>query len=116
MRSARVRLPRLRTRFTTWVTSTEWYTGSGMSSRRTAGPLRGISGLLLGAVAATGLVPLADSRCVEGPPDHLVADPGEVLHAAAAHQHDGVLLQVVTLAGDVGGHLQPTGEPDPGHL
>ena len=90
--------------------------GSGMSSRRTAGPLRGTSGLLLGAVAATGLIPLPDAGGVERAADHLVADAGEVLHPAAADQHDRVLLEVVALARDVGGHLEPAGQPDPGHL
>src|SRR5664280_3910757 len=116
MRSASVRLPRLSTRFTTWVTSTEWYTGSGISSRRTAGPLRGTSGLLLGAVAATGLIPLADAGGVERAADHFVTDTRQVLHPATTDQDDGVLLQVVTLAGDVGGHLEPTGQAHTGHL
>src|ERR1035441_10391824 len=116
MRSAKVRFPRLSTRFTTWVTSTEWYTGSGINSRRTAGPLRGTSGLLLGAVAATGLIPLTHAGCVERSADHLVTDTRQVLHTAAADQHDRVLLEVVAFAGDVGGDLEPTGQPDTGHL
>src|ERR1700676_1914400 len=87
-----------------------------MSSRRTAGPLRGTSGLLLGAVTATGLIPLTNARCVQRSADHLVSDTGEVLHTPTTHQHDRVLLEVVALAGDVGGHLEPTGEADPGHL
>src|SRR5664279_1987511 len=107
MRSARVRFPRLSTRFTTWVTSTEWYTGSGINSRRTAGPLRGTSGLLLGAVAATGLIALTHAGCVECSADHLVPNARQVLHTAAADQHDRVLLEVVAFAGDVGGDLQP---------
>src|ERR1700722_1696705 len=87
-----------------------------MSSRRTAGPLRGISGLLLGAVAAAGLVPLADARRIERAPDHLVADTGEVLHPATADQHDRVLLEIVPFPGDVRRHLETAGEADPGHL
>src|SRR5664279_5720013 len=98
MRSARVRFPRLSTRFTTWVTSTEWYTGSGINSRRTAGPLRGTSGLLLGAVAATGLIPLTHAGGVERSADHLVTDTRQVLHTAAADQHDRVLLEVVAVS------------------
>src|SRR5580700_6132415 len=87
-----------------------------MSSRRTAGPLRGISGLLLRAVAAAGLVPLADARRIERAPDHLVPDTGEVLHPATADEHDRVLLEVVSLPRDVRRHFESTGEPDPGHL
>src|SRR6266513_1175058 len=41
MRSASDRFPRESTLLTTWVTSTEWYTGSGVSSRRGAGPFLG---------------------------------------------------------------------------
>src|ERR1017187_4827086 len=87
-----------------------------MSLRRTAGPFRGTSGLLLGAVAATSLIPLPHARGVERSTDHLVADAGKILHTAAADQHDRVFLEVVALARDVGGHLETTGEPDPGHL
>src|SRR5664280_229224 len=87
-----------------------------MSSRRTAGPLRGTSGLLLGAVAATGLIPLPDARCVQGAADHLVPDTGEVLHTTTADQDDRVLLEVVTLAGDVGRDLEAAGQPHAGDL
>src|SRR5579875_553743 len=116
MRSARVRLPRDSTLFTTWVTRTDRYTGSGWRSRRGAGPLRGMSGLLLGAVAAACLAPLAHSGGVEGAPDHLVPHAGQVLHPTAADQHDRVLLEVVPDAGDVGRHLDPAREAYPRHL
>src|SRR6187551_2381355 len=75
-----------------------------------------MSALLLGAVAATGLVALADAGGVEGAADDLVADAGQVLHPAAADEDDGVLLQVVALAGDVGGDLHPVGQPHTGDL
>src|SRR6188472_532986 len=107
MCSARLRLPCSITLLTNWVTSTEWYTGSATRSRRGAGPLRGIvsSFLGLGAVPAAGLLAVLHAGGVEGAADDLVAHPGEVADAAAAHQHDRVLLQVVTLAGDVCGDL-----------
>src|SRR5690349_17295002 len=76
-----------------------------MSSRRGAGPLRGTSALLLGAVAATGLLAVADARRVERPADDLVANAGQVLHTTAADEHDRVLLQVVPFARDVRGDL-----------
>src|SRR4051794_26518279 len=75
-----------------------------------------MSAFLLGAVAATGLLAVAHTGGVEGAADDLVAHAGEVLHPAAAHQHDGVLLQVVALAGDVGGDLHAAGQPDASHL
>src|SRR5215211_23350 len=95
--------------------------GSGISGRRLAGPLRGIRQFLLdllalGAVARAGLPAVADALGVEGAADDLVADAGEVLHPAAADEHDGVLLQVVADAGDVGGDLDAAGQPHPADL
>src|SRR5579884_11221 len=116
MRSARVRFPLERILFTIWVTSTDRNTGSGIRSRRGAGPLRGISALLLGAVAAAGLLAVPDPGGVEGAPDDLVADPGQVFDPAAPDQDDRVLLEVVADAGDVGGDLHPAGQADAGHL
>src|SRR5947209_4007269 len=72
--------------------------------------------LLLGAVTATRLLAVADAGRVEGAADDLVADPGQVLHPAAADEHDGVLLQVVADTGDVGRDLDAAGEPHTGDL
>src|SRR2546426_12785421 len=79
-----------------------------------------MSGLLrllaLGAVLRAALLaPLGAGR-VEGAADHVVADTGEVFDAATADQDHRVLLQVVTDARDVGGHLLAGGQPYPGHL
>src|SRR5215204_4072260 len=95
--------------------------GSGISGRRLAGPLRGIRQFLLdllalGAVARAGLPAVADALGVEGAADDLVADAGKVLHPAPADEHDGVLLQVVANAGDVGGDLDAAGQPHPADL
>src|SRR6266511_3471765 len=65
----------------------------------------------LGAVARAGLPPVADALSVERPANDLVTDAGQVPHPPAAHQHDGVLLKVVTDAGDVRGDLDTAGEP-----
>src|SRR5258705_6943909 len=110
MRSATARLPRSRILLTTWVTSTEWYTGSGISSRRGAGPLRGTLRLLLRAVPAAGLLAVAHAGGVERAADDLVANAGEVLHTTAAHEDDRVLLEVVAFTRDVRGDLHPAGE------
>src|SRR5687767_7946837 len=72
--------------------------------------------LLLGAVLATGLLAVADTLGVQRTADDLVTHAGEVLHPAAAHEHHGVLLQVVADARDVGGHLDATGGPDASDL
>src|SRR5919112_451573 len=95
--------------------------GSGVSGRRLAGPLRGIRQFLLdllalSAVARAGLPAVADALGVEGAADDLVADAGKVLHPAPADEHDGVLLQVVANAGDVGGDLDAAGQPHPADL
>src|SRR5580658_6244718 len=117
MRSASDRLPLLSTLFTSAVTSGEPYTGSVTSCRLVAGPLRGMSALLLlRAVTAACLLAVAHALGVQGAADDLVAHPGEVADATAADQHDGVLLQVVAHAGDVGRNLHAAGEPHPGHL
>src|SRR6266498_395594 len=119
-RSDSERLPLSMILFTSWVTSCDWYTGSGASGRRLTGPFRGMplplsprsSALLgLGAVARAGLLAVADALRVEGAADDLVANARQVLHAAAAHQHDGVLLQVVAHAGDVRRDLDAAGQP-----
>src|SRR3954468_733152 len=100
-----------------WVTSGELYTGSAMSGRRCGGPLRGMSALLLlRAVAAAGLLAVADALGVQRTADDLVANAGEILHTAATHEHDRVLLQVVADTGDVGGDLDLAGQPDTRHL
>src|SRR5918992_1070933 len=90
--------------------------GSGVSGRRLAGPFRGILQFLLdllalGPVARTGLPAVADALGVEGAADDLVADTGQVLHPAAADEHDGLLREVVADAGDVGGDLDAAGQP-----
>src|ERR1700761_472876 len=110
MRSATDRLPSLSTLLTSWVTSGEPYTGSEISGRFGAGPLRGMSALLLlRAVTTTGLLAVLHTLGVERAADDLVANARQVLHPAATHEHHRVLLQVVALAGDVSRHLNLAG-------
>src|SRR6266700_2313337 len=117
MRSASDRLPLRSTLFTSAVTSGEPYTGSVTSWRLVAGPLRGMSALLLlRAVTAAGLLAVAHSLVVQRAADDLVPDAGEVPDPAAPDQHDRVLLQVVADTRDVGGDLDVTGQPHPGDL
>src|SRR3954452_11506474 len=67
-----------------------------------AGPLRGMSALLLlRTVTAAGPLAVLHTLGVERAADDLVADTGEVLHPAAADEHDRVLLEVVAHARDV---------------
>src|SRR3954453_10282512 len=117
MRSASWRLPPIRILLISCVTSGELYTGSATRGWRGAGPLRGMSALLLlRAVAAARLLAVADGLRVQRAADDLVADARQVLHTTAAHQHDRVLLQVVTLARDVRGDLDLAGQADARHL
>src|SRR6476619_6857219 len=117
MRWATCFLPSLSTLETSWVTSCDPYTGSTSSGRLGAGPLRGISALLLlGAVAAASLLAVLHALGVERAADDLVADTGKVLHTAAAHEHDRVLLEVVAHARDVSGDLDAARQAHAGDL
>src|SRR5579884_878997 len=71
-----------------------------------------MSGASLCPVLRASLLAVADAGRVERGADHLVAVPREVLDAAAADEHDRVLLQVVPLTRDVGADLDPVREPD----
>src|SRR5215207_7362309 len=82
-----------------------------------AGPLRGMSALLLlRAVTAASLLAVLDTLGVERAADDLVADAGEVLHPAAADEHDRVLLEVVAHTRDVSGDLDAAREAHTGDL
>src|SRR6478735_8870848 len=117
MRWATCFLPSLSTLETSWVTSCDPNTGSTSSGRFVAGPLRGISALLLlRAVPAASLLAVLHALGVERAADDLVADTGEVLHPAAADEHDGVLLEVVTDARDVGRDLDAARQAHAGDL
>src|SRR4051794_39195771 len=102
---------------TCW-TRRDWWTGSGSSGRTPAAALRGIQRPLLGldAVLRPRLLAVGHTSGVEGSADDLVAHARKVLDAPAAHEHHGVLLQVVALAGDVGGDLHPVGQAHTGDL
>src|ERR1044072_8466203 len=73
----------------------------GPQPRSGLGPLHTI----LGALAVAGrLVRGAGARRaggVERAADNVIPNPREILHAAAADEHDRVLLKVVTLTRDV---------------
>src|SRR6266516_3634805 len=88
-----------------------------MSGRFGAGPLRGMSALLLlRAVTAASLLAVAHALRVQRAADDLVPDAGQVLHPTATHQHDRVLLEVVADARDVRRDLDAVAQPDACHL
>src|SRR5206468_6309689 len=87
-----------------FVTNWLLYTGSGRISLLGTSLRRGIGLALLvtfRAVLAAALIALGDADGVERAADDVVTDARQILHAAAADQHDRVLLQVVADAGDV---------------
>src|SRR3954468_11566988 len=117
MRSAVDFLPSSITLLITCWTRRERWTGSGSICRIWAAARRGIDRLLLlHAVLRASLLAVADAGGVERPAHDLVAHAGQVLDAAAADEHHRVLLEVVPLAGDVGGDLDAAGDADASHL
>src|SRR4051812_13551960 len=116
MRSEVDFLPSSITLLMTCWTSRDWCTGSGSTGRSVAAALRGMQLLGLDAVLRPRLLAVGDTCGVEGSADDLVAHARKVLDSSAAHEHDGVLLKVVALAGDVGGDLHPVGQADAGDL
>jgi hypothetical protein len=72
--------------------------------------------LLLGAVAAAGLLTVLYSSGVKGAANDLVTNARKVLHTTTAHKHDGVFLEVVAFSGDVGRNLNTAAETDTSNL
>ena len=64
----------------------------------------------LGAVLGTTALATGDASGVQRPADDVIAHSRKVLDATATDQHQGVLLQVVSLTGNVGGDLHSVGE------
>src|SRR6185503_19658305 len=97
IRSAVDFLPQIIMMLTNFATSRLPYLGSGSTSRFAAPerrialrPLR-----RLGAVLRPTLLAVRHARGVQRAADDVIPDAGEVLHAASADHHDGVLLQIV---------------------
>lgn len=70
----------------------------------------------LGAVLGAGFFAAVDAEAVEGAADDMVAHAGEVSDSSAADEDDGVLLEVVAFAADVGGDFLAVGEADSADL
>src|SRR4051812_25017882 len=100
---------------TCW-TSFELWTASDSIGRRPAAARRGIELLRLHAVLRARLLAVRDAGGVEGAADDLVAHARKILDSATANEDDRVLLQVVALAGDVGGDLEAARQPHTGDL
>src|SRR5256714_1822053 len=112
MRSAVDFLPSSITLLMTCWTRRERYMESGSIGRTWAAARRGISRSSgLDAVHGAALLAATHASGVERPAHDLVAHARQVLDAAASHEHDRVLLEVVALARDVRGDLHPVREP-----
>src|SRR6185312_9005775 len=101
------------------VTTRSPYFGSGRTLRVSARRRRDMFYYLLrtfGAVERATLPAVLDPLGVEDAAQDVVADAGQVLHAAAADQHHRVLLQIVAFAGDVAHRLDARGQAHLGHL
>src|SRR5689334_3208944 len=71
---------------------------------------------LFGAVFAPAGLAVPRAGGVQRAPHDMIADARKILDAAAADHHDRVLLQIVTDAGNIGGHLNLVGQADAGDL
>src|SRR5512132_131776 len=116
MRSATDFLPSSITLLTTCWTRRERCRGSGSMGRIWAAARRGTGLPLLHAVLRARLLAVADAGGVERAAHDLVTHARQVLDAAAAHEHDRVLLQVVALARDVGRDLDAARDAHAGDL
>ena len=70
----------------------------------------------LRAVFGAALLAIFHARGIETASHDVIAHARQVFDAAAANQHDRVLLQVVSFAADVADHLETVGEPHFGHF
>src|SRR5580700_1331212 len=123
MRCAVERLPSHIIELMNFCTKSLPYTESVVTSRRGTNPLRGIlffssypAQLLLrglgplGAVFRAPLLAVLYAGGVERSANNVIAHAGKVFHAAAAHEHDGVLLQVVADPGNVSRDFNAVGQ------
>src|SRR2546425_814942 len=67
-------------------------------------------------VLRPSLLAVFHARGVQRPAHDVIAHARQILHAAAAHEHDGVLLQVVADAGNVGRHFNRIRQPHARHF
>src|SRR5690606_3028146 len=70
----------------------------------------------LGAVLGPALAPILDALGVEDATQDVIAHARQVLHTTAANEHHRVLLQVVTLTGDVADDFKTIGQTHFGDL
>ena len=103
MRSAVLFLPSIITLLMNICSGLLWYLPSGGDVAPGGSCLVvAMASLLPRAVLAAAALAVGDAGGVQRAADDVVAHARQVLDAAAADQHHGVLLQAVAFAGDVG--------------
>jgi hypothetical protein len=70
----------------------------------------------LGAILGTTLATCINARRIECASDDVIANTRQILDTTAANQHDRVLLQGMTFAGNVTRDLNPIRETNTGNL
>src|SRR5258705_9519010 len=133
MRSATDFLPRDISTLMNFATSVFTYFGSGRISRFGISLRRGMDVLeyevrtrsgglrlrgfwLFSAVFRPRLLAILDAGGVERAAHHVIANARQVLDAAAADQHDRVLLQIVAFAADVADDFEAVRQANLRHL
>src|SRR5512141_847986 len=64
----------------------------------------------LRAVLRAALLAIGNAGRIQRAPDDVIPDTRQVFNTAAAHKHNGVLLQLMTLTRDIGRHLDAVGQ------
>lgn len=71
---------------------------------------------LLGTILGASLFAIVDAEAVECTANNMVTHTGKVTHTAAANEHNGVFLEVVTFATDVSGDFLAVGQANTSDL
>jgi hypothetical protein len=69
----------------------------------------------LGSVLGASTTATINAKAIKTTADDMISDTGEILHTASANEHDGVLLEVMSLTADVGDHFLAVGEANLGN-
>jgi hypothetical protein len=68
----------------------------------------------LGSILRSALLSVGYTGGIQSAPNYVITNAREILHTAAANQHNRVFLQIVANPGDIRGHFDPIGKPDAG--
>ena len=71
---------------------------------------------LLGSIFGTPVVPTIHSAGIEGSSNDVITAPRQIFYTPAPDEHDGVLLEVMTLTRNVGGDFDIVCEPHSSNL